>query len=569
MKRFKFISKKTVFTLLLAAGFAAGMAFAESVTVSEAKYDSSIHSGEYFPKGIKQGQFSDKRISSYKETKNSEGDSTTTIECNITGLSVFVDGEKIGEAPAKAVLTEGDHQVKVLGDDNYKTREVTIRVNSSKNSWFFIEVEAKSGKVTFKTSPEDAVIVINKKTYSGKEIFLEEGRKDYTIKAFGYKQIDEEVTVYGGKSRTVTAVMDKASFELQDFKVEGRSSFNPKAGGKYSRVECIATVPAAGSGTFQIKDADGNLVYEEKKDFTTWETSFIWDGKNSSGLYVANGTYTASMTAASQTKTLAVTIDSDLAFQRTWITPEGSGLGNVASAAFYPAKTWGGQITFSGIYDVNNQSWNCQANAAGLYTLGKHFELSTGLSFLFGDPFSVLWAMNIKGGSKVKLANSALYWALYGRYGIATSPVFYPYGADAGAGLGGGLAMGWEKNGLYLGADAGAYYNGLVGTFTAEEDPIVIKAGAMVNYTKSFFAAGAYISATSCVGDLSYTKDDKVFTGKTDFSNGLIRSLQAGLALKFFPTNTAVNVDVGGNVIYYPNESSLRASWTFGISAFY
>ena len=568
----KFINK-SVLTLVSAAILASGIAFAESVKVSEPKYDESLHTSEYWPNGVKQGQYTDNKISAYKTTKNSEGDSTNTIECNVKGATLYVDGEKAGNLPYKAVLTEGDHTLRIDGGAYYESKEVTIRVNNTKNGWFFIELERITGKLIFKTEPDSATVEINKQKLSStgkKTVELNAGNHKYTVKAFGYKEINESITVYGGQSRSIQIQMDEAPFALEKFSITGRDTFNPKAGGKFSKVECYAKVTGPGTGVFQIKDSDGKLLYEETKTFTTWDNYFTWNGKDKSGNFVDDGAYTAVLEAGTEKKTLAVTVNSDLSFQRTWITPNGSGLGTVASAAFYPKKTWGGQVNFSGIYNLQETDWDFNINAAGLHSIGNHFEISTGINFNIGDPFAVQWSANLKGGSKIKLDSSALYWALYARYGICTDPLFAPYGADTGAGAGGGLALGWEKNGLYLGASAGATYQGLLGTFKAAEDPLLINYGLMINYTKSVFTAGAYASASTCIGNLNYTNDKGTnYTAETDLSAGFIRALQAGAALKFYPWDTAVNIDLGADLIYYPSSNKIWAGVTFGLSAFY
>lgn len=569
LKIMKKYIKKIVFTALTTM-LAVGSAFAVSFDISSATSDTSIYSDEKSaPRGVRSGDYARSEISPYERRAAEEGESSSVfVDTNFSGASVYIDGSYKGTTPCTANnIAPGYHDLKV-SRDHCETRTVRIYVEKETKHSFWVEIEKISGKIYFDVTPSSATLSCDGTTFT-RSIEVDEGSHLFKARAFGYKDWSEYVTVYRGKKRNATLRLDVAPFEVTGFRTN-KKEFNPNAGGKFSKIEFTASVTAPGTGKIEIVDEEGNAVWETSLNFQTWDTSASWNGKNYRGEVVPDGLYTAILYAKDYVNTIDLNISSTLLFQHMKITPDGSGIGAIASAELYPKGTIGVQLGGTFIKPLEGGPFLATRggafDAGFLWAINDHLELASDMSFQFYDDFDVQASVSFKGGSQINLSASKLYWALNARAGITTSPMFEPYGVDVGSGMALGLELGFTNNKMYYGFQS-EYIFGAIKCALAQDESNLLKNAFLFQYSGkviSFSAGAAFITGFDSFAITTNTGN--YFAGDCEH---FINAIQGAVNLSFFLGSSAWCMDFEVDPYYFPSTGTLYANASVGLTAFF
>jgi len=136
------------------------------------------------------------------------GKTTISVECNVAGARVLVDGREIGWTPLIDLpLSPGEHQVRVVreGYDPYRKR---VRLERGRSLTLYVDLSKarpRTGRLYVETEPEEArvrVLNIRPRFYQGIE--LDPGRYHLEISAKGYEPERRWVQLAAGEDRYIS-----------------------------------------------------------------------------------------------------------------------------------------------------------------------------------------------------------------------------------------------------------------------------------------------------------------------------------------------------------------------------
>ena len=144
---------------------------------------------------------------------------TISVQSNISGAQVFVDGKEAGRAPVNVSVPAGDHLVSVRAD-GYTAAEETVKVANNSTATIKLDLSPAIG------GPIGTLSVVS--PVPGAEVFVDgarlgtvpqeqqiaSGEHYVVVKLAGYKSFEAKVLVEGGKVTQVSAEL-KASGKLR------------------------------------------------------------------------------------------------------------------------------------------------------------------------------------------------------------------------------------------------------------------------------------------------------------------------------------------------------------------
>ena len=227
------------------------------------------------------------------------------VRTNPAGVKVFIDGMDRGLSPVTIEnLPPGEHSVR-LYKEGYNERQFNVTLFNNSRLLVSIEMKDERGEVLVSVrkaqgSPGTNQLPFNPEITS--PVYLSSdntavlklpvGQQTIRARAFGWE--DASVTVQVDEKKPVTAeiIMRPAELKLKNASAS-RRRFNPNNTGNLGTVFYRFETTAPGFGTFSVYDKNKNLVYHEKlKQFTSWEQSVTWKGRDSSGNLLPEGIYT-------------------------------------------------------------------------------------------------------------------------------------------------------------------------------------------------------------------------------------------------------------------------------------
>lgn len=259
------------------------------------------------------------RLSAAKEISNIIGDTFEEISgkgleirTNPSAVKVFIDGAERGVTPISFdSIAAGEHQIK-LSKDGYKDRIFNVVLFNTSRLVVSIEMKEEQGSVKVSVtkapgSPEQ--LPFKPEIFSGASspqssalssdntvlLNLPTGYRTISARSFGWEDTSVTVLIEEDKTASANIIMRPAELKLKNISAS-RRRFNPKMSGGMGVIVYSFEVSAPCDGNFSVYDKDGNLVYQEKlKEFTAWEQSVTWNGKDSSGNILPEGIYTVSI----------------------------------------------------------------------------------------------------------------------------------------------------------------------------------------------------------------------------------------------------------------------------------
>jgi hypothetical protein len=357
------------------------------------------------------------------------------------GVEVFINRRSVGRSPySDPALLPGTYLIGVAVP-GYRSRETTLVVEERRDYELVFSLEKAMGFVFVEVTPPDAEIIADDKSWGSGIIELPEGLREIRARRFGYVDGSVLVNVVDGATSQAAIVLEAATFTLSQLSAN-RTTFNPANAGPFGTLRLEFRVGSFGSGRLDIRDENDTIVFtRDFSSFETWNQRLIWNGRDSKGRILEDGTYVARLVAgplrkeesrgseaAGLERSLELSIDS------TQIARPYGGPGGRAGLVYlpetHPSPTGLGSVDVSGGWDF----------ATGRTGFGISATWSSGLPII-----------GLSAESSVEAASSAdlrlgagLVWPLLaeGRFAAAlASRLAADLSSGSSAILGGNIAL--------------------------------------------------------------------------------------------------------------------------------
>lgn len=476
-----------------------------------------------------------------------------TIKSNVYNAAVFLNGQLEGNTTLTINdLPQGRYRLRVE-KQGYEPKRYIINVRAGQEETFYIELKKYEGLVTFNATPEGSEIFVDGNQIETTTILLEEGEHTVSARCFGFTTQNQSIYVFRKTYQVVSFELTEAEFSVTDFKAL-RSSFNPSLNGSAGSIKFSFTVTNSSTGTIEIFDEANNSVGSfVLPEFTTWNQTVIWDGKDSRGLTVRDGSYTAVLKAAEKTLQTIFFVDSSIKLPIATTTFSGSGIGTLPQAFRFPKSTL--NLEFSAgmaLASGNDRFYAAPLYAAFNFTPLDFLEFSARTGLLSGyenNPASISVAS--KFAFRQKFSQFDFDWGFLLRAGRCGKNPWEPYGSDNGNGLGAGILLGIDTDLFYVGFSSEPVWYSTARTGKSNCD-LVWRNGLALQAKTQFVALGIYGAINSSFGSSKKLKDTRT-------KNELIRAVESGIDLHINPFGGTVLFNIRGNTLIFSEKKYLRA----------
>lgn len=297
------------------------------------------------------------------------------ISSNSSGASVYVDGIFKGTTPLTIKEISGGWHRLELSKKHYTTKNYRFFVLPGTSHSIFADLEQISGYLRVLNS-SNAKIYVGGQSFSSSNIELDEGSYGVLVRKFGYKDFYSDVYIYRKRTTELTCNFEKADFEFLDA-YASKKVFYPSGKGPLKKVKFTFEANSAANCEVSIKDFEGLEVFSTNLEFTTWENSFVWDGKDKNGNIVLDGFYKVEISNGEKTMSCSVEAKTDNSLQIPSIGYDGFGVGNIPLAY---------SISKSSIFLGSSLQFNLTTPEISIkevplnfafYLSGKYFELGS------------------------------------------------------------------------------------------------------------------------------------------------------------------------------------------------
>lgn len=383
------------------------------------------------------------------------------IAANIPDAEVFLDGEYQGTTPLYiSGLVPGVYHI-TLEKRGYEARDFIARFADGTIRDFYIEMKSITGFVRFDVEPRNAQIVIDGEQY-GTLVELPEGAYTAEIRLFGYESAHVPFSIFRYRTQYVSVQLHKAIFRVSDLKVSP-SRFNPQSPGSLGICDITFSATSPGTAILSVLDNGKEIRRFQIPVFRTWTQNVSWNGTDSSGSQVADGTYQLVLNAESsgengsetliQSLETEVTVDSSVYYPLASLPSFAGGFSQPDIGRLLPAGTLCAGLSVYPFFGVAGQTGYAALpvlfHISGAPADWIEMRASAGFSVspFSGNEMVEYIAASVKAG----LASSLYNWNIGVRYGYSGGILLGDGRADMGQGLGVSLAGGIKPGPWYIG----------------------------------------------------------------------------------------------------------------------
>ncbi len=495
-------------------------------------------------------------LSSDRRIQIDENNTKITIKCNVPDAEVFINGQFEGNTTLTLNgLPEGRYNLRIE-KRGYEPRRYRIQVRRGQEETFYIELRKYSGLVTFYADPADAEIYIDGNRTFLTTLPVEEGRHTIEARKFGYTSKSAQIFIFKNTYQIISFTLPEAPFSMSDLKAN-RSAFNPELPGGLGKIEFTFQVTNRETGIFEITDQEGiNIISNTLPVFTTWKQSVSWNGIMSDGKSAGDGIYTAKVTAGAQSLSQKFQVTRSIRMPFATITASGSGIGTLPAAFSYPKDTLALGINGGAVFAEKGKAfYGAPVNMSIAYTPLDFMEISAKGGIIAGHEG---YSGTISGAAKFSFSHKGeacdFDWGFLLRAGGASKKPYEPYGADNGAGAGGGLILGIDSSRIYLGLSSEITYK--TSTYETEDGHAdsVWRNGLALQIKGERFAVGILGAINSSFGRTGLENDER-----TSNSPEWLRAIDSGFDISIRPFNQAVFINLRADIQIFNEQKYFKA----------
>lgn len=221
--------------------------------------------------------------------KNIPGTSSVVINTEPQDADIYINGIYEGLSPLTIFDRNGYNRITVK-KDGYITKEFTVYIERDKEKTVNILLSKEKGELVVSANIPGAEIYLDGNFINQGNIILETGYHTINCRAFGYREETRSFTLKANEIQFVRFDLTEAPFEITGLEVS-KKIYNPELPGKMGENTVSFTATAPGSITLSITNQDGETLYTRQKDLSTWENSFVWNGKGDSNFMIPSGKY--------------------------------------------------------------------------------------------------------------------------------------------------------------------------------------------------------------------------------------------------------------------------------------
>ncbi len=285
------------------------------------------------------------------------------------GASVYINHRYAGKTPYTAEdLDTGEYRITVKKRGYYpEIRWITYTAGEDLRITF--SLKEITGYLYVKTTPPGADISIGGfKSLNEGVNELPVGSYKVTVSMFGYESCETTVNISENSTTNLTIRLEPAKFRFSRIKLS-RERFNPDNPSGLGLSRISFTVSTFGSGTVSVFSPEGRRVSHRRFDnFTTWDQGFSWDGRDSRGKELEDGTYRIVLSGRSRdgdetdTKTAYIVIDHSIIIRSRTVYSGVSGTLLSPTPDILPQGSY--QISFESIGHMENGEYRFPSAAS-------------------------------------------------------------------------------------------------------------------------------------------------------------------------------------------------------------
>ncbi len=237
-----------------------------------------------------------------------------TVTSDPTGSNVYIDGEFMGVTPLSLNLKTGQYRLTVKQEGYHKETRWIDYTEGDKRG-IDITLKQITGYLYLEAVPPHAEITSNGAPLQRGVNELPVGTYQIEARLFGYIPYTTSVTIRNKDTTRLFINLLPAPFTLSELSVS-RSILNPGNPSGLGQSSITFTVSSYGRGKLSIlSPSHSTVLVHSFRHFDNWNQRFTWNGTDSSGKKLEDGTYTVIVSGESEDgtahdrKTAFITID--------------------------------------------------------------------------------------------------------------------------------------------------------------------------------------------------------------------------------------------------------------------
>jgi len=237
------------------------------------------------------------------------------VVSNPSGAEVYLNGTYRGVTPLKIYTDKKAIYTLELRKDGCLPLSETIHYHGHYIR-FIYNLTQLYGTLRVSVEPEKAAILFNsEKINNSLSTRVPAGLNQLEVSAFGYETYREQVDVDENSLTTRNVRLEKAEFTISSVDI-GRGFFDPSKPGPSGKILITVRTTNIGTGEARIINEQNQVVYRLPLRFDSWTRQFSWDGRDSAGETLPDGTYSLVIEAQSESGQLPISRERNITIHR-------------------------------------------------------------------------------------------------------------------------------------------------------------------------------------------------------------------------------------------------------------
>jgi hypothetical protein len=233
-----------------------------------------------------------------------------------SGAEVYLNGAYRGVTPLKIYTQKEGFYTLDLHKDGCLPLSKTIYYPGHYIRYIY-NMTQLYGALQVSVEPEEAAILFNSETIQNRlSTQVPAGLNELEVSAFGYETYREQIDV-AENSLTVRHIrLEKAAFTISSIDI-GRGLFDPLKPGPSGKIIVTVSTTNIGTGEARIINEQNQVVYRLLLRFDSRTRQFSWNGRDSDGVPLPDGTYSLVIEAQSEYGQLPISRERKITIHRT------------------------------------------------------------------------------------------------------------------------------------------------------------------------------------------------------------------------------------------------------------